>query len=156
PAGHQPAPLSPIATLTGHAGTVTAVVFSADGASLFSGGVDRPVRRWDVAARREVLRFGDARHEVGCVAWSPAGHVLAGQGVSVRAYAPARGRELLRLAGHPDAVRAVAVSADGHRAVSGGDDRTVRVWDLPGGREVHRLARHRAGVTGVALSPDGR
>ena len=40
--------------------------------------------------------------------------------------------EVLRriLTGHADVVKAVAVSADGRTAVSGGGDGTVRVWDL--------------------------
>jgi WD40 repeat protein len=33
-------------------------------------------------------------------------------------------------------VRAVAVSADGRRAVSGSLDRTVRIWDLTQGAEL--------------------
>ncbi len=157
PDGHQPAPVRETACLRGHVGAVVAVAFSADWRWLVSGGVDRTLRVWDVATGAEKLQFGDARHEVGCLALVPgSGHVLAGQGVSVRLWDVANGRELLRLTGHADAVRAVAVSPDGRRAVTGGDDRTVRLWDLPSGREVQRLARHKAGVTGVAISADGK
>ena len=44
------------------------------------------------------------------------------------------GAALHALPGHDGSVAAVAVSADGRRAVSGGDDGTVRVWDLETGR----------------------
>src|SRR5205807_1893257 len=124
--------------------------------ALISGGADRTLRLWDVSTGQEVARFGDPRHEVGCLAVVPAGNVLAGQGVSVRLWAPRTNRELLRLTGHTDAVRSIAVSRDGKRAVTGSDDRTVRVWDLHNGREIQRMARHKAGVTGVAISPDGK
>jgi WD40 repeat protein len=40
------------------------------------------------------------------------------------------------LAGHTDGVSAVAVTADGQRAVSASDDRTLRVWDLESGRVI--------------------
>ena len=46
---------------------------------------------------------------------------------------PPGGPLLRTLTGHDGAVHAVAVSADGRRAVSGGDDGTVRVWDLEAG-----------------------
>jgi hypothetical protein len=157
PGGYQPAPVRETACLRGHAGTVVAVAFTADGRSLISGGADHTLRVWDLEGRHERLRFGDPRHEVGCLAVAPVtGHLLAGQGVSVRVWDPETGRELQRLTGHADAVRSVAVSRDGRQAVTGGDDRTVRLWDLQSGREVQRLARHKAGVTGVALSADGK
>ena len=37
------------------------------------------------------------------------------------------------LEGHSGAVTAVAVLADGSRALSGSDDRTLRLWDLSTG-----------------------
>ena len=60
------------------------------------------------------------------------------------------------LTGHDGPVQAVAVSADGRRAVSGGTDRTVRVWDLEAGTAVHTLTGHDGWVTEVAVSADGR
>jgi WD40 repeat protein len=42
------------------------------------------------------------------------------------------------LTGHDGLVTAVAVSADGRTAVSGGRDRTVRVWDLASDQEQAR------------------
>ena len=37
------------------------------------------------------------------------------------------------LRGHPDRVNAVAVTADGRRAVSASEDGTLKVWDLASG-----------------------
>lgn len=49
-----------------------------------------------------------------------------------------------------------AVSADGRTAVSGGDDRTVRVWDLTGIAAPRVLTGHDRYVSAVAISADGR
>jgi WD40 repeat protein len=61
------------------------------------------------------------------------------------------------LTGHDKEVTSVAVSADGHLAVSGGgSDPTVRVWDLEAGPLLHTLTGHDDWVTAVAVSADGR
>ena len=53
-------------------------------------------------------------------------------------------------------MHAVAVSADGRRAVSGADDGTVRVWDLDTGQQQAELTGHNGRVHAVAVSADGR
>ena len=60
------------------------------------------------------------------------------------------------LIGHTSSVRAVAVSADGRTAVSGGTDGTVRVWDLAGTAAPRVLTGHDGELRGVAVSADGR
>ena len=62
-------------------------------------------------------------------------------------------------AGHTDEVNAVAIGTlDGTPiVVSGGDDRTIRVWDLdqaPGTGQRHRIPTNNS-VLAVAMSPDG-
>ena len=59
------------------------------------------------------------------------------------------------LTGHTGWVGAVAVSADGRTAVSGGDG-TVRVWDLAGAAAPRVLTGHTGQVQAVAVSADGR
>jgi hypothetical protein len=157
PGGHAAVALPALRTITGHAGGVNAVAFGADGKTIVSGGADRSVRVWDAATGKERLKVADGKQEVACLAVAPTtGVILVGQGVTVRGLDPVSGRELFKLTGHNDAVRAIAVSGDGKRAATGGDDRIVRVWDLTTAREIRRFTQHKAGVTGVAMTPDGK
>ena len=52
------------------------------------------------------------------------------------------GAELRRFEGHEDGVTSVTVLADGRRALSGSDDRTLRLWDLETGAELRRFEGH--------------
>jgi hypothetical protein len=60
------------------------------------------------------------------------------------------------LVGHTFWVSAVALSADGKRAVSGSLDKTLRVWDLDGQTPPRVLEGHTGWVNAVALSADGK
>ncbi len=46
------------------------------------------------------------------------------------------GSELRRFESHEDAVMAVAVTPDGHCALSASDDDSLRIWDLEDGAEL--------------------
>ena len=59
------------------------------------------------------------------------------------------------LKGHSRRVNGIAASADGLLAVSGGQDRTVRLWNLATGNEVRRVD-HDGPVFAVAITGDGR
>lgn len=60
------------------------------------------------------------------------------------------------LEGHTGMVDSVALSADGRYAVTGGSDRTVRVWDLSTGRLLRLLEGFGGTVRAVAFTPDGQ
>ncbi len=67
------------------------------------------------------------------------------------------GRLLKDWSVHENAVRAVSFSPDGRTALSGGWDRTLRIWDV---RELRVLAAvkggHSWGIYAAAYSPDGK
>jgi WD40 repeat protein len=54
PQGEPPVITRPLKTLTGHAGRVSSITFSADGKLLISGSGDASMKLWDVAAGREL------------------------------------------------------------------------------------------------------
>jgi WD40 repeat protein len=72
------------------------------------------------------------------------------------ALTPAGGPMLRVLEGHTNFVFAVALTADGKRAVSGSQDHTLRVWDLEGNQLPRVLEGHTERVGAVALTADGK
>ena len=66
------------------------------------------------------------------------------------------GKLTTMLVGHRGEVNCANVSADGRRAVSGGDDCLVKVWDLESKTCLATLEGHTGRVRAVALSPDGQ
>ena len=65
-------------------------------------------------------------------------------------------KERVSLQGHTDIVLCVAYSPDGTRIVSGGADKTLKMWDSATGAEVRLLKGHTVAVYSVGYSPDGK
>jgi serine/threonine protein kinase len=156
PSNHQPARVTEARRFLGHKGPVVSVACPSDSLTALSAGADRTVRVWDLLGGKELRRWGPVTPDIACLAVSADGQVvLTAQGVSVRVWDSA-GRELLKLHGHTNAVRGIALTGDGRLALTGGDDRTLRLWEVCSGRELGRLTGHKGQVTSVALSADGR
>jgi WD40 repeat protein/serine/threonine protein kinase len=154
--------------LTGHTNHVQSVAVSADGRIAVSGSVDKTVRVWDLQTGQCQRRLSGHSDQVLSVAISADGRVAVSGGLdeTVRVWDVESGRCLQRLSigalkhlgrsGHTEGVTSVALSADAGTAVSGGFDRTIRVWDLPEGRCRHTLTSHFSRVTSVTLSADAK
>ena len=74
---------------------------------------------------------------------------------TLRLWDLATGETLRTLEGHTCSVSAVAVLADGSRALSGSWDNTLRLWDLATGETLRTLEGHTDRVSAVAVLADG-
>jgi WD40 repeat protein len=143
------------ATLTGHRGSVWSAAFDHDGSLLATASDDNTVRVWDLARGEEKRQLKtDAAARVAL--FGDGGTVLsADRGGDVRVFDLESG-EQTRGWKQPGAVYALAVSADGRTAATGGTDRAVRVWDAIKGQERMPLSGHAGPVYGLAFRPDGK
>lgn len=55
-----------------------------------------------------------------------------------------------------DFITSIALSPDGKYLVTGGYDRTIRLWDIMSGREVRKFSGHQSAVNSVTFSKDGK
>ena len=145
-----------IATLEGHKGYVTSVVFSPDGTALASGAFDSTIRLWDVATRTNTATLEEHTGSIESVAFSPDGTTLASgsRDRTVKLWDVATRTNIATLEGHEFGVRSVAISPDGTTLASGSWDETVKLWDVATGRNIATL-RHPYIVNSVSFSPDG-
>ena len=152
-----------------HDGEVNAVAISPDGTRIASAGMDYSACLWSLAT-------GDLEHEltadraissrplysygVRAVVFTPDGrHVIsdaARREAALQVWDVATGRLELTLDGPEDQAHALAVTPDGSRAVSGGDDGKLRVWSLAGGHLERTIEGHAEEVRALAITPDGR
>jgi WD40 repeat protein len=139
-----------------------------DGKTFATGGNNQAVSVWDAAAGKvtATLKF---EGPIKGIAFSPDGkrlaavsddspegsaQAVAGHGAAI--FDLATGKILFRLEGHESGVRAVAWSADGKLLITGGSDRTGRLWDAANGKELRKFEGHAGTVEAVAFSPDGQ
>lgn len=160
-----PGPRS-IEKLAGHARKVRAVAFSPDGAILATGGDDRQIKLWDVAAGAELAAVWAHDQPVSSLAFSPKTGELASAGLdgALKIWAIARDGsrpaatldpiDELRPPG-PGALRSASYSSDGALLAAAGDRSEILIFDRRGGDRPPRIIAgdHQAPVTALEFSP---
>ncbi|KAJ6583538.1 WD40-repeat-containing domain protein [Mycena vulgaris] len=119
--------------LDGHKGYVRSVAFSPDGLRAISGSNDKTVRLWDVSTGKQLKQLDGHNSDIDV----------------------STGKQLQQLDGHEELVCSAAFSPDGLHAISGSNDKTVRIWDVATGKQLKQMDGHYGSVNSVAFALDG-
>ena len=152
----------PVRSLSGIAGKVNALVFSADGALLFAAagepGVSGVAYQWTVADGRLVRKFEGHKDALYALALAPDGQTLAtgSYDQKIRLWNVADGQERRTLSGHNGGVFGLSYRPDGRVLASASADRTVKLWDPATGARLDTFSQPLKEQNAVAFSPDGK
>lgn len=152
-----PVDFAPVKVLQGHTNAITHLIALPDGKSLLSASYDGTVRLWDLTAKPTgktelVLDMSKRESKARRLRSEEKQAVLEAPGVELEVI---EAHDLL--SGHQNWVKALGISADGRRAISGDDDCLTIVWDLAARKEIARWhGYNRVWVTAAALSPNGK
>ncbi|MFQ4140463.1 protein kinase domain-containing protein [Nodosilinea sp. PGN35] len=142
----------------GHRGVVNAVVFTPAGDAIVSGGEDSQLIRWSLETYTG-QQLPVSGWQISALAWAPPGDTLAVGSGDGRIYlwpldqSAEQKSSPKTLVHHQDRVTALAVNGRDNLLVSGGRDRTLRLWSLPSGRLSRTLSAPAAAITALACHP---
>jgi len=144
---------------------VQSVSFTANGRTLYAGGLDSHTRKWRVQDGMLLLTIGHHTAPVTSVAYSPDGTTFASaaKDLTARVWKTTNGAELHTLTGPVDVLNGIGYSPDGHllAAACGSPppntrDQHIYLWDTTSGEIQQVLAGHSGGSTVVVIAPDGQ
>ncbi len=148
-----------VRTITGRAGTVLSLAFSADGTQLLSGTLRNSLMLWDVATGTQIQSFVGHTASISSVALSADGqYALSGSFDStIRLWNVNTGEQLAELRDEPEQqVNSVAFNSNSTRILSADKVGTVTVWDIAEAIPIYRLYGHSGAVTVVVYTQNDR
>nr|GAT44917.1 predicted protein [Mycena chlorophos] len=145
---------------------VTAVCWSADGASVYAAALDNEIHMYDLRKGTQLSTLTGHVDTPTSLALSPNGSFLLSPSFSsqviihdVRPFSPSPNRIHRVLTGAPAGFEhtllrgAWSRSDDGARVAAGGADRMVCIWEVESSRVIYKLPGHKGTVTAVDFHP---
>ncbi|MHC4954683.1 MAG: protein kinase domain-containing protein [Planctomycetota bacterium] len=143
--------------LVGHAEPVRSVAFSADGARLVSGSLDKTVRVWDAESGKHLDTLQGHDEPILSVACAADRIVSGSADNSLRLWRLQGGSGLLTLRGDDDALAAVAFDPTGKSVAAASNGHgEIRIFDVATGRETRYIPDQGGALSSVVYSPNGK
>jgi WD40 repeat protein/serine/threonine protein kinase len=150
-----------LGTLRGHSSRVNALALNASGTRLLSGASDAAAKVWDMTGD-DLDRFAPMTSFSGHSDWLqgicflPDNHHVLTFVNGAWLWDVQGGRHKIAFEGHRHMIFAKALTSDGARLVTAGDDHTVRVWSVADGHELQRIDFPGGIIRRLAFFPDDR
>jgi WD40 repeat protein len=134
-----------------------ACAFAPNGVQVASGSRDRRAVVYEMGSGKVLYRF-DQNNAVLGVTFSPDSKYLFTCGDSdVYMWDIATSKKAKTFGGKGSyLINSMALSADGRRLLTGGEDKILRLWDVSTGKEIVSYPGHTSAILSVCLSADGR
>ncbi|MFC1679387.1 caspase family protein [Elusimicrobiota bacterium] len=142
-------------------GSVGALAFTPDGEHIVIGSSDHNIQRWGVDSGERTWTSGQGTGRIVAVDVTEDGRYVAagawgGEGdTGAELWDMDRGERVTDYRGHDGSVNALAIGPKEEHLVTGGQDKTLRVWRLRG-KQKQRSFDEPGRVRAVAISPNGK
>lgn len=155
------------AVLDEHNGRVQAVAFSPKPDTIFiTGALDKIVKVWDAKQKKTVINFDQSQAGISGLVFLPGGNQFIGASLDGKLHwwsvgynernQSWSGGQFRQIDVHPGGVLALAISGDGKRIITGGQDNIAVVRDPGNGRELKSFKESIKPIYAVALNQDGK
>lgn len=147
----------PVRLLQGHDNGITHLISANGGKSVISSSLDRTIRIWDPNAKPSgsaevILDAHERERNANRKSQEEQDKIFNAPGTEVEAVKP-----LHVLEGHKDWIKALGISGDEQRLISGDDSCLTIVWDLASRKQISSWHGYdRVWISSAALSPDGK
>mmetsp|Transcript_22017 Transcript_22017/g.37570 ORF Transcript_22017/g.37570 Transcript_22017/m.37570 type:complete len:359 (-) Transcript_22017:91-1167(-) len=144
---------------------VTAVAYSNDGLTVFSGGIDNCIHAWDVRQMKRTMTMKGHTDTITCLSLNPKGtHILSNsmdgtlKTWDIRPFVDSgkKRHDKTFVGGTHNAEKGLlncSWSADGTMVTGGSADRIVHIWDELSAEELYSLPGHAGCVNAVVFHP---
>jgi WD40 repeat protein len=152
-----------VATLTGHAATVTSVVFSPDGTKIATASASgtNNIKIWQTSDWTNTQTLTHTSTSVNALAWNPTGTELASGATAatdnIMVWQVFDWSTVTSKTHSSSAVFSVVYSPDGTILATGADDTSnnIKIWATSGWSNTQTLSSHTQSVTSLAFNPAG-